>query len=173
MKTIKQFGLLAFLLISTSIFTFSCKSDDDGGGGGSAAEGTISAKVNGTQFNSMTMATTGTSVADMISISGTSTDGKNISITVNGIDGTGTYQIGGGANISVAASYLETNISNPSNSQTWQAPYDDTVAGEISFSEISSTKAKGTFSFECKNVNGDGSMRTVTEGSFNVNLQNF
>lgn len=171
MKTIKQLGLFAFLLAATSILNFSCKSDDDGGGGGAAAEGTISAKVNGNQFNSLSMTTSGTMAGSTLSFLGSSTDGKAIQFVVNGIDGTGTYQIGGGANISVAASYTEVNINNPANTQIWQAPFDDSVAGEISFSEVSANKVKGTFSFQCKNVNGDGSVKNVTEGSFNVNLQ--
>src|SRR5690606_11476549 len=171
MKVFKQLNILALFVFSISVLTFSCKSDDDGGGGGNAAEGTISAKVNGQQFNSLAMTTSGTMVGGTLSFLGSSTDGKAIQFVVNGLDGTGTYQIGGGANISIAASYTEVNINNPSNSQVWQAPFDSSAAGEISFSEVSSSKVKGTFSFQCKNVNGDGSMRNVTEGSFNVNLQ--
>ena len=127
--------------------------------------------MNGNQFNSLSMTTSGTMAGSTLSFLGSSTDGKAIQFVVNGIDGTGTYQIGGGANISVAASYTEVNINNPANTQIWQAPFDDSVAGEISFSEVSANKVKGTFSFQCKNVNGDGSVKNVTEGSFNVNLQ--
>ncbi len=166
----KKSYLFVLTLVLTGLFTFSCKSDDDGGGGGGAAEGTITAKVNGAGFTSSSMTTSGTMVGTTLSFLGTNSEGKSIQFVVNGLDGTGTYQIGGGANISIAASYSEVNLSNPGNSQVWQAPFDDSVAGEISFSEISNSKVKGTFTFECKNVNGDGSIKNVTEGSFNVTL---
>jgi len=176
MKTKSLFSAVLLLLVVFSSFSVSCKSDDDGGSGGSAAEGTISAKVSGTQFNSMEMATSGTMVnaggSTTLSILGSNADGKAINIIVNGFDGEGTYQIGGGSNIFVAGSYMETNISNPMNSQTWQAPYDDSVAGEVSFSSVSDSNVKGTFHFEAKNVNGDGSIKNITDGSFNVNLSN-
>lgn len=171
----KNSYLFLFMIITIGLITFSCKSDDDGGGGGSAAEGTITAKVNGSNFGSESMMTSGQFInaggTSTLSIIGTNMEGKAISFTAVGVSETGTYQIGGGANISIAASYTETSISNPMNSQVWQAPFDETVAGEISFSELSSTKAVGTFSFQCKNVNGDGSIKNITEGSFNVNLQ--
>lgn len=176
MKTKNLFSVALLLLVVFSSFSVSCKSDDDGeGGGGTAAEGTITAKVNGSNFTSLEMATSGQMVTaggtTTLMILGSSMDQNGIALNISGLDGTGTYQIGGGANVFVNASYTEANVSNPMNSQVWQAPYDDSVAGEISISELSETKAKGTFHFSAKNVNGDGSIKNITEGSFNVTLQ--
>lgn len=174
MKTKSLFSAALLFVLVISSFSVSCKSDDDGGSGGSAAEGTITAKVNGSNFTSLEMATS----AQMVSAGGTTTlmilgssmDQNGITLSISALDGTGTYQIGGGANVFVTASYTEANVNDPMNSQVWQAPYDDSVAGEISISEISETKVKGTFHYSCKNVN-DGSIKNITDGSFNVNLQ--
>ncbi len=177
MKTIKQLNIFALLLISTAIFTFSCKSDDDGGSGGSAAAGTITAKVNGTTITTMEMVTFAHNVSGSLSIQGNTggTSSKAFSMLILNFDGVGTYPIGGGANIANSASYSEivVDINNPMNSQTynWQAPYDANQAGEVKITEVTDAYVKGTFTFQCKNVNGDGSIKNVTEGSFNVNFQ--
>lgn len=97
-------------------------------------------------------------------------------MTVFGYEGVGTYEFTG-ANIAITntASYTETdvNLSNPTASTTeiWQAPYDATLVGSISISEETDTKVKGTFSFKCKNVNGDASVKDITDGSFNLGKQ--
>lgn len=177
MKTIKQLNVLVLLLVSSAIFTFSCKSDDNGDGGGGAANGTVTAKVNGTGFTSMQMASTATRVsqggASVLTIQGSDASGKAINLIINGIDGTGSYNIGGENLVFVTASYIETNINNPMNSQTWMAPYEGgAVVGEISISELTDNHVKGTFHFSAKNSN-DGSMRDITEGSFNLDVTNF
>jgi len=163
------------MMLVVSSLSISCKSDDDGGGGGSAAAGTISAKVDGSQFNSVEMATFASINSGSIQIQGNTggTSSKAIVMTIVGYDGVGTYPIGGGANVFTVASYVETEVdlSNPTNPEvvTWSAPYDDSVAGEINISEVTDTKVKGTFSFTAKAEGG--STKTITEGSFNVNLQ--
>lgn len=174
MKTKNLFSMILVAFLALSTVTISCKSDDEGGGG-SAAEGTITAKINGSSFTSLSEATSGQMVTangvTTITVLGSSMNQNGITINIIGVDGTGTYPVGGGANVFTNASYLEADISNPLNSQTWYAPYNDVSAGEIKISELSETKVKGTFSFECKNTNGDGSIKTITEGSFNVALQ--
>ena len=55
------------------------------------------------------------------------------------------------------------------NSQTWSAPFDATVAGEIAISTQTADNIEGTFSFTGQNAN-DMSMKSITEGSFNVSL---
>ncbi|WP_084017513.1 DUF6252 family protein [Moheibacter sediminis] len=176
MKTIKKLNIMMLLLISSAIFTFSCKSDDDGGNAGPAAEGTIVAKVDGTTITTLEMVTFANLVSGTLSIQGNTggTSSKALTLLINGIDGVGTYPLGGGANIANSASYMEivVDMSNPMNTQThtWQAPYDSSQAGEIKISEMTATHVKGTFSFSCKNVNGDNSVKNVTEGSFNIQL---
>ncbi len=173
----KKTYLFLFIIIAAGLISSSCKSDDDGGGGGSAANGTITAKVNGSSVTTMKEVTFAYNVSGTLTIQGNTggTSSKAFSLLINGIDGTGTYPIGGGANIANSASYMEIEVdmSNPQNSitHTWQAPYDSNQVGEINISELTQTNVKGTFSYTAKNVLGDGSTKTITEGSFNVNIQ--
>ena len=155
----------------------SCSSDDDGGDGGNAAAGTIQAKVDGTLVTTLEMVTFATlSGTSNLQIQGNTggTSSKAFVLQMQGLDGVGTYTIGGGANIINTAVYSEitVDISNPSNTVTndWQAPFDSSVAGEIKISELTDTKVVGTFSFTGKNVNGDNSTKQITEGSFNINF---
>lgn len=178
MKTIKKLNILVLLLISASIFTFSCKSDDEGGSGGSAAVGTISAKVDGTSITTLDMVTFANMTSGALMIQGNTggTSSKAFTLLINGFDGVGTYPLGGGANIANSASYMEivVDMSNPMNSQTytWQAPYDSNQVGEINISEVTETYVKGTFHFSAKDTtSGGGSVKNITEGSFHVNFQ--
>lgn len=172
MKTFNKAILLVFVVIAVSLT--SCKKDDDGGSGGGAGNGIVQAKVSGSNYKSDASLTSAT----LIEASGTSTlnitantlNGKNMTLSIiGGFDGVGTYNIGGGANVFGNASYTEVDVANPMNAQTWVAPYDESVAGEIKVSEITSTKVKGTFKFKGKNA--DGSFKDITEGSFNVNFK--
>lgn len=158
----------------------SCSTNDDGYGGGSAASGTLTAKVDGTDYQSMEISSSAT-VANVgqtqnLVVIASNSDGKAFAMTVFGYTGTGTYEFTG-TNIAVTntASYTETDVdlSNPQNSTTevWQAPYDNTLVGSITISEETDSKVKGTFNFTCKNVNGDNSVKTIAEGDFNLTKQ--
>ena len=173
MKT-KRILMIAALLFATSVINFSCKSDDDGGGGGSAAPGKITAKIDGSNFESIEMTTTATLTNGVLMVMGND-GGQNpnraIQLQIMGFDGEGTYPVGGDGNIFNLANYIETNVSNPTDPRTWSAPYDENLAGQIKVSEINDDFVKGTFHFEAKNPN-DGSMRNITEGSFTIELTN-
>lgn len=174
MKTSKN-TMYTLLIALALVFTAtSCSKDDDGGDGGNAAAGTVKAKVAGANYSSnpqLSMASrTTVGGTTTVTVQGNDNSGKAIVLVMNGITGTGSYDIGGGANISISASYIEVNISNPADTKTWQAPFDSTVAGEVSISEFSDTKIQGTFNFTGKNVNGDNSTKAITEGSFNMNF---
>lgn len=168
MKNLKKFMLLVMTVIMVSIT--SCNKDDDGGSGGDAASGTITAKVNGSQFTSLEVTTfanltTGGGQTTLILQGNTSSQG--ISFVVNGYNGVGSYEISDD-NVFIVATYIEPNISDPQNSQTWSAPFQDSgIVGELSISEETDTNIQGTFSFTAKNSN-DGSTKNITEGSFNV-----
>ena len=175
MRTLKNFMLL---VMTVSLVTLtSCKSDDDGGGGGSAPSGTLTASVDGSGFQSLDISSTATVAnnGQNLIIIASNSDGNAFSMSVFGYSGVGTYPLGGGVNITNTASYTETDVdlNNPQNSTTeiWQAPYDDTMVGEINVSEETDTMVRGTFSFTCKNVNGDQSVKTITNGSFNLSKQ--
>jgi len=161
------------LMLACAVAATSCKKNDDGGPDGGAASGTIKAKIGSASFTSLKMTTMANRVnvggTSMITVQGNETSGKAIVLVMNGVDGTGTYQIGGGANIAISASYTEVNISNPTATQVWQAPFDSSVAGEIKISELTDKVIKGTFQFSAKN-NKDNSMREITGGAFNVNF---
>lgn len=171
MKT-KNFFMIAALLFSSAVLTFSCKSDDDGGGGDGAGSGEITAKVDGTTVTSIELTTTASNANGNLMILGND-GGQNpnraFNLTIVGFDGPGTYPVGGGANIFNVCSYTETDASNPSNpsAKVWSAPYDNTQVGEIKISEVTSTYVKGTFNFKGKDQEG-GTIKNVTEGSFNV-----
>ncbi|RSK39078.1 DUF6252 family protein [Mangrovimonas spongiae] len=173
MRILKNVMLL--LTVVTFVTFTACSSDDDGGDPGSvgAASGTISAKIDGSNFTSLEM----TSFANKASGGGQTTlvlqgntQDQAINMTINGYEGEGTYELSD-SNVFIIASYIEPDISNPANTQTWSAPYQDSgVAGEIKISEETDSKVKGTFSFTAKNSN-DGSTKVISEGSFNLNKQ--
>ncbi|PKP26840.1 MAG: hypothetical protein CVU03_01360 [Bacteroidetes bacterium HGW-Bacteroidetes-2] len=173
MKTMKNTMYLMLIGLALIFTTTSCSSNDDGGDGGNAASGIVKAKVNGTNISSTKQLTTATQVdaggVTTVLIQGTNMDGKGFNFTINGFEGIGTYPIGGGANIFVVANYVEGNAQNPLETQIWTAPYDTSVSGEIQISEVTATTIKGTFEFTGKN--NDGTFKTITEGSFNVDFQ--
>lgn len=170
---IKQCSRLVMLMVAGTIAMASCKKNEDGGPGGGAAAGTIEAKVSGSSFKSLKMTTMANRVnvggSSIITVQGNETSGKAIVLVMNGVDGPGTYQIGGGANISISGSYTEVNISNPTATKVWQAPFDSSVAGEIKIAELTDKVIKGTFSFTAKN-SSDNSTKEVTNGAFNVSF---
>ncbi|MGB1308382.1 MAG: DUF6252 family protein [Oceanihabitans sp.] len=173
MKTLKN---LFLLLLSISMFTLtSCSSDDDGGSNGGASSGTISAKVDGSNFSSLEISSSATIANNGLNliIIGSNSSGKAITLTINGYEGVGTYEISGGNIFVASASYSETDVSNPTNpsTETWQSPYEDSILGEINISEETDTKIKGTFSFMCKNTLNDNSIKDITDGSFNLDKQ--
>lgn len=170
--TTGKFGLVLIGMLMVSMLATSCKKDDNGGPAGSAAEGTIQASVNGKTVKTISLATFAHKVSGNLTIQGNTggTSSEAFTLLILGENGVGTYPIGGGANISNSASYIKTeiNLNNPGSpkTETWQAPYDNTQAGEIKISEISATSVKGTFSFKAKRTDGD--IVDITNGSFNV-----
>ncbi len=177
MRHLKQ--MMLFVMVGSLLTITSCSKSDEGGGGGIAASGTLTANVGGASFQSMEISSKATlanagGISNLIIIASNS-DGNAFAITISGYTGEGTYDITGASIGGVVGSYTETNVnlSNPTASTTeiWQAPYDDTKVGTISVSEETATNVIGTFSFKCKNVNGDGSVKNITDGSFNLSKQ--
>ena len=167
------------LIMTLAAVTFTSCSSDDGGGDDPGQSGTPSgvlvAKVDGNNYQSLEISSSATVAnnGQNLIIIATNSSGKAFSMTILGFDGEGTYPLGGGANIFNSASYSETDVSNPQNpsSEIWQAPYDDTVAGEVVVTQVTDTKVKGNFNFSCKNVGGDQSVKVITDGSFNLDKQ--
>ncbi len=172
MKTMKNTIYTVLIGLALVFSGTSCSGDDDGGDGGTASSGTVQAKVDGSNFASNNQATTATLVSanNTLAIYGTDLNGKTITLNIIGVyDGEGTYQIGGGANVMVNASYSEASGSGVT---AWQAPFDSSVAGEINISsQTNSEKVVGTFNFTAKTSDGS-STKVITEGSFNINITN-
>ncbi|MGJ8592255.1 MAG: DUF6252 family protein [Aquaticitalea sp.] len=169
MKNFKQIMLLVMTISVMSIT--SCSKDDDGdGGGGSTAEGTITATVDGQSFTTLEI----TSAANLATGGGQTTltiQGNTASQFVNliifGYEGVGSYELSDN-NVFISASYVVPNTSDPLNTQIWNAPYQDSgVVGDINISTDADGRVIGTFNFTGKNTE-DGSLKTVTDGSFNL-----
>lgn len=178
MRKLNQIMLL-IMTLSFVAFT-SCSSDDDGGSPGTAASGVLVAKVDGAGYQSMEISSSATIAtqggATSLILIASNSDGNAFSFTIFNYTGVGTYQFDGSISTGVnVASYSETNVdlNNPLNSTTelWQAPYENLSVGSVSISEETDTAVIGTFEFTCKNLNGDQSIKTITEGSFNLNKQ--
>jgi hypothetical protein len=169
--------MLSAMLLFLSFGTTSCSSDDDGGSGGNAANGTVTAKIDGNNFQSQQMFSTANRVSaggnTTLTLQGTDNSGKGFNFIINGYEGEGTYDIGGDNLVFVVANYIEANASNPTATQTWTAPFDDTtIRGIISFSSDIDENVKGTFEFTSKNPN-DGSIKEITDGSFDLDVTSF
>ena len=177
----RKLNQIMLLIMTVSLVTFtSCSKDDDGGSGGNAPSGTLVAKVDGTNYESMEISSSATITnnpsGQSLIIIASNSDGNAFSFTIFGYDGVGTYSFDGSINTGVnVASYSETdvNLNDPVNSVTemWQAPYENLSVGSISISEETDTKIIGTFEFDCKNIGGDQSIKNITDGSFNLGKQ--
>ena len=172
MKTIKNTLYVAVLCLSV-VFT-GCKKSDDGGGGTVPGSGTMSAKVDGANFSGDVVA-----LATEITAGGVTTvrlqasdaTGKAILILINAFSGVGTYEFSTASSIAHVATYTEANISNPTATKSWVAPYAGSgLVGQVAVSEKTATAIVGTFNFSGKEQNGT-TMKAITEGSFNLNFQ--
>jgi uncharacterized protein DUF6252 len=167
MKTFKMISKIS--LIAVMFLALSCSSDSDGGGGGTASAGTIKAKVGGTSFTSMEMATVAMRSGDFMTLQGSNSSGKAINLVLNGVSTTGTYDIGGDNLIAIVGSYVDTNIQNPMASVTYVAPTEGgAVKGSITVTELTDTKIVGTFHFTGTNQDDANDTKEVTNGAFNL-----
>lgn len=165
---------LCGLLFTASVLSLtSCSSNDDGGDAGPAGSGTVVAKVDGTTFKSLKIASTANFTAGgggVLTLQGSDADGKAIIMIINGYTGVGAYTITS-SNVFITASYIETNINNPSASKTYMAPFESSgETGEIKVAEDTDGNVTGTFGFTAKSTT-DGTTKTISEGSFNLTKQ--
>lgn len=167
MKNFKTF----ILLIALSATFFSCNKDDDDSSSGSVGQGTMTAKIDGSSFSNSNSAGQATLASlptgDNLVIQASNSDGESINLIVWNYTGTGTYEINSSGTNPNTAIYTETDIANPTNTQIWQAPYQNSSIGTIKITEETSTAVKGEFSFKAKNA-GDNSEKDITEGTFNL-----
>jgi len=171
---------LIYLFLGCALMTsISCSSDDDSSSdnNNSAENGVVKAKIDGTSYASTPMGTQASRVdanggTTVVITSNDLASGRNLTFTMNTLDGLGTYDIGGDNSIFIVVSYIETDASDLNNVdvQTWSAPFEGgEKAGEVTLTELSDTKVMGTFYFTGKNSE-NGSSKEITEGSFNIDL---
>ena len=172
MKIIKNTLYLAVICLSL-VFT-GCSKNNDDGGGTTAGSGTLTAKVDGSNFSGDVVA-----LATEITAGGVTTvrlqasdaTGKAILILINAFNGVGTYEFSTASSIAHIATYTEANISNPQATMSWVAPYASSgLVGQVVVSEKTATTVKGTFNFKGKEQNGS-SIKDITEGSYNLEFQ--
>ena len=145
---------LLFLCLSVlcAVVITGCGSDDDDNStGGNSNKGSITAKINGTSWSANNVQATWTS--NVLGMGGAQIiGGENQQINISGmVPATGTYQLNPLSGIS--ASYTKGSGSS----------VDPHVAmsGTLVVTELSSSGAKGTFSFQA-------GPHSVTEGSFDL-----
>ncbi|HUH26274.1 MAG TPA: DUF6252 family protein [Flavobacterium sp.] len=166
MKKIKQLSKILFLGLAFTVA--SCSSDSEGGSV-SAGEGTISAKVDGTTITSIPQATFAYSTSVGLQITGTNNSAKNLAIQILTFDGVGKYNMGGNNSLAIGT-YTEVDLNDPQNvNNVWMAPYNENmVDGFVDVTEVTATHVKGTFSFKAQNQTG--TVKDITNGSFNIKI---
>lgn len=173
MKTINQFSKI---LLMTLVLTFAACSSDDGGGPVNAGEGTITASVDGQTVTSdalLTQATVATGQFSLLAIQGTNMNGDGFTLNVTGYDGVGSYEVGGDNSIFAVCTYIDSDLSNPTDPNLWTGPYEGGASvGQIVVTEVTDTHIKGTFNFKGQNPDDD-SIKDITNGSFNVKIMQF
>jgi hypothetical protein len=155
-------GALLTLAFSAMLSFSSCEKDtiDDPGLPGS---GTLTAKVDGTDFDA-NVAVQASSSSGVLSIMGSNMVGKAINLTIFNYSGPDTYDMGGLGNTS-SALWQET-LTSEGGFSTF-----GTAAGisSVTIDTDDGSKVTGSFSFSGRNSNGD--VRSVTDGSFEAPIQ--
>ncbi len=170
MKTLKTI----ILLFALSVSLVNCDKDDDDTATGNVSQGTMTAKIDGTDFSNSHNVGQATLAQlpshNNIVIQASNSDGKSINIIINNYTGTGTYEINSSGLNPNTAVYTETDISNPANTQIWQSPYQNSPIGTVKITVETDDNLQGEFSFKAKNAT-DNSEKNITEGFFNLSKQ--
>ena len=170
MKKIKQLGKIGFLALALTFA--SCSSDSAGTPIGVAGEGTITASVDGTTVTTMQLGTfgyvSGSGASKALQLTGADATGKAFTLQVVGYTGIATYNVNAGNGPLAVLTYTATDFNNPQNTNnTWVSGGDGTT-GTLTVTEYTDAVVKGTFSF--KGVNQAGTFKQISNGSFNVAL---
>ena len=174
-----NFKLLTILFLIVFSFSSCSKDDDDTSGGvGGVGEGIMIAKIDDITYSNTNnwsgAKITSLSTTFKLAIQSSNSDGKSIEIVVFGFSGVGTYKIQPTGNHPHRGYYKETDITNPSSFQLWQAPCANCPSGMVKITEETSTAIKGEFNFVVHNPfansNADKTLY-ITEGFFNLRKQ--
>lgn len=154
-----RFAALPVLALAVALTASSCE-EDVPDIPGLPASGTMTAKIDGSDFNA-NVAVQASGGSGVLGIMGSNTVGKAINITLSSYSGPGTYAFGGLANTS-SALWQET-LTSEGGYSTFGGP---AGIGEIVVSSDDGETVEGTFSFTGRN--SEGNTRTVTEGVFSA-----
>lgn len=159
-----------FALMAATAMLTSCSDDSDGdtGGGNVPSTGTyINAKVGSDQFETMSIqgfttgaaAKTGVGESTYITISASSENTNTMVITMAGVTGEGTYELGPESQTFVAFADMATDMMYHSSADCAN------VTGELKVTHYSDEKIEGTFSYTGADDDCTGS-KNVTNGKF-------
>lgn len=157
MKYLKYFFSVTLIV---SIGLTSCKKNEENNHTPPAGNGSMTAKINGSNFES-TQEASATYKMGTLLVSGSNENGQ-IQLSIWNPDHvTGDFDIGGdGGNTGI---YVHSSDIN----QNYYSYIGD-YTGNIKLSEFSNTKAKGSFDFKAGNLNGD--KVNISDGDFDVEL---
>jgi hypothetical protein len=156
----KQIKLFAAILLLTSITFSGCKKNDDNNNPSGSA-GTMSLTVDGSDW-SATLSVQAVNSSGVVNITGSDSNANQASVILYGVSATGTYQVG---------------PANPSNQLRWTAGTDPMNtyqangvigSGTVTITELTATKAVGTFQFTGYNTAQQS--KVITNGAFDVNF---
>lgn len=160
----------AFFLLAVMLMTFVSCSKDGSNPVNTTKNGFFTAKVDGKDFAADPLLSGGSYATiagePLLSFFGRTAAGQAISISGN-VPKPGTYVFDETTEIS--ASYYE-DFDAPSISTLFVTPNTDGIAGEVTFTEISNKRVKGTIYFTGTNGESLGKKKVITEGKFDITL---
>lgn len=149
-------SFLSFATLVTAIVMIGCSSDSTTSPSGSS----MTAKIDGMAFSG-SLSTLGTMTNGVLGISGTSNNSYTISIAIPSA-AVQTFTIG------LGASSATVSVATGVTADKLYSANIITGSGTITVTELSATRAKGTFAVVAQN--NAGATVTVTEGMFDVKL---
>ncbi len=158
MKTIRNLTI-ALTLITGVVFTSCNKSNDNNPAPGGNS---LSLKHDG-QAWSASLSVQAVNTNGVINVTGSDSNANQAAIVVYQANGPGTYKIGPGGNAGNMGRWTQ----GIGTTDTFSAS-NVIGSGEVTFTELTDTKAKGTFKFTAYNTTQ--AKVEVTEGQFDVNF---
>ncbi len=155
MKILKNLMLFAFVSI-----LLSCEGNDEDLGINTTNEGSLTANVAGTNFESLKATTSAIITNGIAAIQGSNSKGEYIRITLSSYNGVGTYKTGDALSNTNSIGY-----GTVSPIVAWTSTF-DIGTGTIEITEDTATTVSGTFTF--LGYNGPNDRKEVKEGKFSA-----
>lgn len=154
-------NVLLIAVLITGVVISSCKKKDDNNSN-PGSNGTMTLKSDGSSW-SASLSVQAVNTSGVINVTGSDSNANQAAISIFQANGPGTYKIGPGA--------------NPGNMGRWTKGTGQTDTytangaigtGEVTFTELTDTKAKGSFKFTAYNTSQN--KVEITEGQFDVSF---